>query len=101
MWKRKRVYLLKNEKASIMNIIVIPCVSGGLVLFTIFGMILWLRHSKRSESCYSDKVEIQPRHSAESFTRMLMRNNENYAEENDAIYEKISEFHHYEKYDIS
>ena len=93
--------LLKNEKKSIMNIIVIPCVLGVLVLFIIFGMILWLRHSKRSESCNSDEDEIRPRHRTESFSRMLMQKDENYAEENDPIYEKISEFHHYDKPDIS
>ena len=93
--------LLKNEKTSIMNIIVIPCVLGGLVLFIIFGMILRLRHSKRSESCNSDEDEIQPRHRTESFSRMLMQKDKNYAEENDPIYEKISEFHHYDKPDIS
>ena len=64
-------------------------------------MILWLRHSKRSQSCNSDKVEIQPRHCTESFARMLMRKDENYAEDNDPIYEKISEFHYYDKPDIS
>ena len=64
--------LLKNEKTSIMDIIVIPCVLGGLVLFIIFGMILRLRHCKRSESCNSDEDEIQPRHRTESFSRMLM-----------------------------
>ena len=93
--------LLKNEKKSIMNIIVIPCVLGVLVWFITFGMILWLRHSKRSESCNSDEDEIQPRHRTESFSRMLMQKDENYAEENDPIYEKISEFHHYDKPDIS
>ena len=93
--------LLKNEKTSIMNIIVIPCVLGSLILFIIFGMILWLRHSKRSGNCNSDKDKVQPRHGAKSFTRMLMLKDENYAEENDPIYEKISEFHHYDKLDIS
>ena len=92
--------LLKKGKTSIMKIIVIPCVLGGLILFIIFGMILWLRHSKRSESCYSDKDEIHPRHTAESFARMLMRKDEKYAEDNDPIYEKISDFHHYDKPDI-
>ena len=93
--------LLKNEKTSIMNIIVIPCVLGGLVLFIIFGMIFRLRHSKRNESCNSDEDKIQPRRRTESFSRMLMQKDENYAEENDPIYEKISEFHHYDKPDIS
>ena len=92
---------LKNEKKSVMNVIVIPCVLGGLVLFVIFGMILWLRHSKRSESCNSDEDEIQPRHCTESFSRMLMRKDENYAKEDDPVYEKNSEFHHYDKPDIS
>ena len=92
--------LLKNGKTSTMNIIVIPCVLGGLIWFIIFGIILWLKHSKRSQGCYSGKDEIQPRHSAESFARMLMRKDENYAEDIDPIYEKISEFHHYDKLDI-
>ena len=84
-----------------MNVILIPCVLGGLVLFVIFGMILWLRHSKRSESCNSDEDEIQPRHRTESFSRVLIRKDENYAKENDPIYETISEFHHYDKPNIS
>ena len=93
--------LLKNEKKSIMNIIVIPCILGGLILLIIFGMILWLRHSKRNESCNSDEDEIQPRHRTKSFAIMLMRKDENYAEENDPIYEENSEFYHYDKPDIS
>ena len=93
--------LLKNEKKSIMNIIVIHCVLEGLILLIIFGMILWLRHSKRNESCSSHEDEIQPRHRTELFARILMRKDENYAEENYPIYEKNSEFHHYDKHDIS
>ena len=87
---------LKNDKTSIRNKLVIICVLGVLIFFGIFGMMLWFKHSKRSKICKSDKEEIRPRHT----TRVPMEN-EDYAKEPDPIYEKIKEYHHYDKLDIS
>ena len=91
----------KNGKTSIRDAVAILCKLGGLIFLTIFGIILRFKYRKTSKSCNSDKDEIRPRHTPESFSRILIEKDEDYAGENDPTYEKINECHHYDKPDIS
>lgn len=92
---------VKNGKISIRNTMAILCALGGLIFFIIFGIILWFKYSKTSKSLNYGKDTIRPRHTTESIAKILMKKDEDYAEENDPTYEKINECHHYDKPDIS